>query len=48
MLSGIEGKQAPIFIEVKSAIGSRDDLGRPTKTPIENKTAFMAYLRECD
>lgn len=48
VLSGIEGKQGPIFIEVKSTIGSRDDLGRPTKTLIENKTVFMAYLRECD
>lgn len=48
ILSEIEGKQGPIFIEVKSAIGSRDDLGRPTTTPIKNKTAFMTYLRECD
>ncbi len=47
-LSELEGKQGPIFIEVKSAIGSRDDLGRPTLTPIENKIAFMEYLRECD
>lgn len=48
ILSEIEGKQGPILIEVKSAIGSRDNLGRPTTTPIENKTAFMGYLRECD
>jgi phosphonopyruvate decarboxylase len=48
VLSEIEGKESPIFIEMKSAIGSRDDLGRPTTTPIENKTAFMTYLRECD
>jgi len=48
VLSKVEGEQGPIFIEVKSAIGSRDDLGRPTKTPIENKTAFMEYLRECE
>jgi len=48
VLYEMEGKQGPIFIEVKSAIGSRDDLGRPTTTPIENKTAFMAYLRKCD
>lgn len=48
VLSGIEEKQGPIFIEMKSAIGSRDDLGRPTTTPTENKAAFMAYLRECD
>jgi phosphonopyruvate decarboxylase len=48
VLSEIEGKESPIFIEMKSAIGSRDDLGRPTTMPIENKTAFMTYLRECD
>jgi len=48
VLSEIEGKQGPIFIEVKSAIGSRDDLGRPTTTPIKNKVVFMEYLRECD
>lgn len=32
------------FIEVKCAIGSRSDLGRPTKTPIENKIDFMDVL----
>lgn len=48
ILSEIEGKQGPIFIEVCSAIGSRGDLGRPTKTPIENKTSIMEYLRECE
>lgn len=34
------------FIEVKAAIGSRTDLGRPTTTPQENKRAFMNYLKE--
>lgn len=34
------------FIEVKAAIGSRADLGRPTTTPAENKRAFMNYLKE--
>ena len=38
----------PVFIEVKSAIGSRSDLGRPTTTPVENKTALMAYLQETE
>lgn len=33
------------FIEVKCAIGARDDLGRPTTTAIENKQNFMEYLR---
>lgn len=34
------------FIEVKCSIGARDDLGRPTTTALENKEAFMAYLKE--
>ena len=32
------------FIEVKCALGARDDLGRPTTTPRENKAAFIAAL----
>lgn len=35
------------FIEVKCAIGSREDLGRPTTTTHENKNAFMEYLSIC-
>lgn len=38
-----EGKQLTL-IEVKCALGARDDLGRPTTTPRENKAAFMAAL----
>lgn len=34
------------LIEVKCAIGARDDLGRPTTTAIENKEKFMKYLSE--
>lgn len=37
-----------IFIEVKAALGSRDDLGRPTTTALENKENFMEYLKELD
>ncbi len=32
------------FIEVKSAMGARDDLGRPTTTAKENKENFMEEL----
>ena len=32
------------LIEVKCAIGARDDLGRPTTTALENKISFMIYL----
>lgn len=34
------------FIEVKCSIGSRENLGRPTTTAIENKVNFMEYLKE--
>lgn len=34
------------FIEVKCAIGSRSDLGRPTTTTYENISNFMEYLHE--
>jgi phosphonopyruvate decarboxylase len=33
------------MIEVKCAIGARDDLGRPTTTALENKKNFMEYLK---
>ena len=33
------------FIEVKSSIGAREDLGRPTSTAQENKINFMDYLK---
>lgn len=32
------------LIEVKSSIGAREDLGRPTTTALENKQNFMEYL----
>jgi len=34
------------FIEVKCALGAREDLGRPTVPAIENKRAFMGFLGE--
>ena len=30
---------------IKTKQGSRDDLGRPTTTPIENKIALMEKLK---
>ena len=33
------------FIEVRCAIGSRADLGRPTTTALENKVNFAEYLK---
>ncbi len=34
------------LIEVKCALGARDDLGRPTTTAEENKEAFMEFLND--
>lgn len=33
------------LIEAKCSIGARENLGRPTTTPMKNKQDFMAYLR---
>lgn len=38
-------RKALSFIEIKASIGARDDLGRPTSTPAENKVNFMKYLQ---
>ena len=32
------------LLEIKCAIGSRNDLGRPTTTPMDNKNAFMKQV----
>ena len=36
----------PVFLEVKVKKGNRKDLGRPTTTPIQNKEALMAFLKD--
>ena len=36
----------PHFIEVRIAVGSRADLGRPSISPIGNKHDLMATLRK--
>lgn len=40
--------EGPTLIEIRVGINSRDNLGRPKTTPIENKDAFMATLRDAD
>lgn len=36
--------EGPVLLEIKIRKGSRDDLGRPTKTPLENKHSFMKFI----
>lgn len=45
VLNTIENISSPIFIEIRVSIYSRDDLGRPTISPIENKNNFMKYVK---
>lgn len=42
----ISGQNCPALIEVKVRTGSRDDLGRPTTKPVENKLSFMHNLQQ--
>jgi len=44
-LAEIDHSEGPLLLELKVKIQSRDDLGRPTTTPIQNKEAFMATLQ---
>ena len=44
-LAQLHDTHALAFLEVRTAIGSRADLGRPTTTPHENKEALMETLR---
>lgn len=45
ILQGIDSVKGPVMVEIESAIASRDNLGRPTISPIENKLAFMKNLQ---
>ncbi len=47
IIAGMESMQktdGPVLLEIKVRIDSRDDLGRPTTTPVENKESFMNNL----
>ena len=45
-LTAAKNRDSLTFIEVKSSIGARDDLGRPMTTALENKINFMEYLKK--
>lgn len=44
-LNKIKNADGPVLLEVKVTKGARKDLGRPTTTPVENKNAFMEFLK---
>ena len=45
-LEGAKTRGCLCMIEVKCALGAREDLGRPTTTALENRNAFMEYLEK--
>lgn len=46
-LQRAKNNQELSLIEVKCAIGARENLGRPKTTALENKEIFMEYLKTC-
>lgn len=45
ILSGFSACRGPVLLELRLKTGSREDLGRPTTTPVENKNSFMNFLK---
>ena len=43
-LQTVKERDGLCLIEVKCAVGSRKDLGRPTVEAVENRRNFMGYL----
>lgn len=43
-LQDFQQTEGPVLLEIRVKIDSREDLGRPTTTPVENKKSFMDFL----
>ncbi|RJP45003.1 phosphonopyruvate decarboxylase [Candidatus Parcubacteria bacterium] len=41
-----KSKEGPLFLEIRVRQGSRADLGRPTRSPKENREGFMKFLAD--
>jgi len=44
-LEQIKSEPGPSLLEIKVNKGARENLGRPTTTPVQNKEAFMTFLK---
>ena len=44
-LYGLRSMEGPVLLELRVKVASRDDLGRPTTTPVENKEHLMEFLK---
>jgi phosphonopyruvate decarboxylase len=45
LIQNLIDERGPVFLELKSSLGSRKDLGRPTSSPQENKMLFMQNFK---
>jgi len=45
-LSDMKNTKGPTLLEIRVNKGAREDLGRPTSSPEENKLSFMNYLNQ--
>lgn len=41
----IETQEGPVLLEIRCNKGARENLGRPTRTPLENKQDFVDFIR---
>ena len=48
LLPKVEQLGGPVLLQVCVKKGNRKDLGRPTTTPVQNKEALMAFLKETE
>lgn len=46
ILDKVKSLDGPVLVQVRVKKGNRKDLGRPTTTPIQNKEALMAFLKD--
>jgi len=46
LIANLDTSSGPVLIEIRTNKGSRDDLGRPTKSPKENKIDLMKNLND--
>jgi phosphonopyruvate decarboxylase len=44
-ISNAQTKKGPTLIEVRVRSGNREDIGRPTTKPVENKLSLMKFLK---
>lgn len=45
LIHDVELEEGPTFIQVDISNDSREDLGRPKTSPVQNKTEFMQFLK---